>query len=134
MSIVKRLFIFVLIIASILPVSAQETDPVIIFRGKHHSFGKFTQKTPKKRVVFPFKNVGTSPLVIDHVTTHCSCTTVTYTKSPVKPGETGYVIVTYIGKDESGYRYGYFSRQVTVATNGKPQFIRLFIEGELIEE
>jgi|GEM_PF-1523448 hypothetical protein len=45
-------------------------------------------------VVYRFTNSGTQPLLIESVSSSCSCSVPDYTKAPVKPNETGYIKLT----------------------------------------
>lgn len=65
---------------------------------------------PAAEVVFKFTNNGTTPIVIKSANASCGCTTPTYTKTPVMPGESGEVKASY-GTEG---RPGYFQKTVTV--------------------
>jgi hypothetical protein len=52
--------------------------------------------------VFSFKNSGTEPLAIQSVSTTCGCVTANWTKTPMKPGETGSVTVTLNTQGKAG--------------------------------
>jgi hypothetical protein len=62
---------------------------------------------------FIFTNVGTEDLEIISVVADCSCTSQDWSKGPVKPGETGYVIATYNSKDDMAR----FLKTITVLHN-----------------
>ena len=73
-------------------------------------------------------NFGTAPLIVNQAVASCGCTVATYTKKPVAPGEKGEVKVTYNGK---GKFEGHFKKSITVRTNGTPELVRLYIEGNM---
>ena len=49
--------------------------------------------------MFTLKNTGTNPLVVDNVSTSCGCTSVDYSKEPVRPGNSILLNVTYKADD-----------------------------------
>lgn len=95
-----------------------------------HNFGTFSEKDPVVKCVFEFTNTGDKPLIINQAVASCGCTVPTYTKTPIKPGEKGSIAVTYNGK---GRFPGHFKKTITVRSNGTPEMIRLYIEGEMQE-
>lgn len=109
----------------------QAKTPHIVFDEREHDFGRFsaTGADTLKQHAFTFKNTGEAPLVIQHVATGCGCTTPTYSKEPVPPGEQGQIIVAYRGENQLP---GFFRKSVTVYVNDPRRYIRIFIKGELI--
>ena len=104
----------------------------IKFETLNHDFGTFSANDPVVKCVFKFTNVGDAPLIIHQAIASCGCTVPTYTKEPVKPGESGQIEVTYNGK---GKFPGRFTKNITVRTNGKETAtVRLTITGEMKEE
>ena len=95
-----------------------------------HNFGTFSEKEGTVTCVFNFTNVGDQPLVINQAVASCGCTVPTYTKEPIKPGESGQIKVTYNG---AGKFPGHFKKSVTVRTNGKAEMTRLYVEGDMTE-
>lgn len=109
---------------------AQTKQAEIKFEKVLYNFGKFSEKEPVQKCVFKFTNTGTAPLVINQAVASCGCTIPTYTKTPVKPGESGEIKVTYNGK---GSFPGHFKKTITVRTNGATEMTRLYIEGTIEE-
>lgn len=95
-----------------------------------HNFGTFSEKEGTVTCVFNFTNVGDQPLIINQAVASCGCTVPTYTKEPIKPGESGQIKVTYNG---AGKFPGHFKKSVTVRTNGKVEMTRLYVEGDMTE-
>lgn len=95
-----------------------------------HNFGSFSEKDAKVSCVFTFTNVGDAPLIINQAVASCGCTVPEYPKTPVKPGESGEIKVTYNGK---GKFPGHFKKMITIRTNGKAEMTRLYIEGDMTE-
>lgn len=125
----KKFFIVLLTLATIaISASAQAQ---IKFDKVSHDFGKFSENNAVQTCTFTFTNAGDKPLVINQAVASCGCTVPTYTKEPIKPGETGKITVKYNG---AGKFPGHFKKSITVRTNGSPEMTRLYIEGEMTEE
>lgn len=125
----KKIFLTTLFfVSSILMVLAQGTAE-ITFDKTTHSFGSFSESNPKVTCKFQFKNTGDGPLVIHQAIASCGCTVPRYPKEPIKPGESGEVIVTY---DGTGKFPGHFRKSITLRTNGKKEITRLYIEGDMM--
>lgn len=95
-----------------------------------YDFGDFSESSAVQKCNFSFTNVGDQPLVINQAVASCGCTVPTYTKTPIKPGEKGSIVVTYNGK---GKFPGHFKKTITVRTNGVPEMTRLYVEGNMEE-
>lgn len=108
--------------------SKAENYAEITFDTLRHDFGKFSKLDPIVKCAFTFKNTGTAPLVIHQAFASCGCTVPTYTKEPVKPGETGIIDITYNGTDKFP---GHFSKTVTIRSNAINEVVRLVIEGTM---
>lgn len=77
-----------------------------------HNFGTFSESTPVQKCTFTFTNTGNAPLVINQAVASCGCTVPEYTKSPVAPGQTGKITITYNGK---GKFPGHFKKALPYA-------------------
>mgnify|MGYP003408275530 FL=1 len=95
------------------------------------NFGTFPASEPIRKYSFNFTNVGTSPLIINQAFASCGCTVPSYTKDPIKPGESGTIDVTYNG---TGLIPGRFSKTITIRSNAKNRIVRLVIEGEMTDK
>lgn len=91
------------------------------------SFGKFDWQEEQK-ATFTLTNTGDKLLVIQGVTTSCGCTTVAYSKEPVRPGKETVIEVGY--KAESP---GYFNKTITVYCNAEISPLTLKISGNAEE-
>ena len=109
-------------------VTKAENYAEIKFDTLRHNFGKFSKNNPIVKCSFKFKNTGTAPLVIHQAFASCGCTVPTFTKEPIKPGETGVIDVTYNGTDKFP---GHFQKTVTVRSNAVSEVTRLIIEGDM---
>lgn len=134
-------FFILLTLCSVLPFSpmgerymgvlrAQEqTEKVPDFEFNHQTYD-FGQVVEKVSHTFTFTNTGDAPLVLKHVATGCGCTTTEYTTTPIEPGKTGKVVVSF---NPTTQRAGTFRRSVTVYTNSPKNYTRLFIKGEVVK-
>ena len=109
-------------------VTKAENYAEIKFDTLRHNFGKFSKNNPIVKCSFKFKNTGTAPLVIHQAFASCGCTVPTFTKEPIKPGESGVIDVTYNGTDKFP---GHFQKTVTVRSNAVSEVTRLIIEGDM---
>jgi len=93
--------------------TAEMGEPKLVVIGdKTHDFGDL-KLNEKVNHTFVVKNEGTADLVILEARASCGCTVPdNYTKTPIKPGETGNIPVEY--NATSG---GVQTKTVTVTTN-----------------
>lgn len=75
---------------------------------------------------FTFKNTTKQTILITDVKASCGCTATNYTKTPIKPGETGSVTATYNAANP-----GNFTKTVTVTTNDSSVNKVLTIKGKV---
>ncbi len=71
------------------------------FEENEYNFGEISEGD-KVEHIFKFKNVGDAALVISDIKTSCGCTTPSYTKDPIVPGESGEIMVRFNSKGKSG--------------------------------
>ncbi|MDO4172953.1 MAG: DUF1573 domain-containing protein [Prevotellaceae bacterium] len=104
-------------------------EPKIKFDKTTHNYGKFKKSDGPQNCVFTFTNTGDEDLVIYRAVASCGCTVPKFTKAPIKPGATGTISVQYnASRIQLG---GHFKKSITVNTNGKPELVRLFVEGDM---
>lgn len=132
----KKIVMAILLLVCGFSVALAQTDGTakqaeIKFDKVIHNFGKFSETSPVVSCVFTYTNVGNAPLIINQAMASCGCTVPEYTKTPVQPGKTGQLKVTYNG---AGKFPGHFKKSITVRTNGKIEMTRLYIEGDMEEE
>lgn len=109
-------------------VTMMAQQPVITFSKVEHDFGKINEEDGRVSTIFEFKNEGMEPLVLSNVRASCGCTTPTWTRTPIEPGQTGNITVTY---NPNG-RPGKFSKTITVTSNASTPTSKLRIFGEVI--
>lgn len=98
----------------------------INFSKTEHNFGQQPVGKPVS-YEFEFTNAGTKPLVLTDVKASCGCTTPSWTKEPVMPGQKGSIKAQY-----NMAREGNFRKSVTVKT-ADGETITLYISGDAFQ-
>lgn len=114
-----------LLLASFASLAAQ---PIAKFSSLRHEFGTLLWNDAKT-VDFIITNGGTRELRIKEVHPDCGCTTAHYTQTPIAPGKTGVISITF---DAS--MLGQFEKQVAVYTNADTQPRYITIGGDVVRE
>lgn len=96
--------------------------------GDSHNFGD-VQEAGQIEHIFKFKNSGIEPLVLSDVRASCGCTTPSWPKEPVLPGETKDIKVQY----NTAGRPGNFNKTITITSNATEPTTRLTITGNVIK-
>ena len=120
--------IFSTLCMALVAVAMMAQQPVITFEKTEHDFGKINEGDGRVSVDFVFKNEGMAPLVLSNVRASCGCTTPSWTKEPVEPGQSGTITVTY---NPNG-RPGRFQKTVTITSNASEATKKVYIKGEVI--
>lgn len=125
-------FVFALFVsaASFAQTNTQQAKPTNVaafqwLQPETKDFAKIGQGTPVT-ATFKFKNTGKIPLVISGVQASCGCTTPDYSKEPIAPGESGFVMATYNAANP-----GAFHKSVTVSANVDGGSVVLYLKGEV---
>lgn len=100
--------------------------PAIAFENTEHDFGKILQGE-QVSYTFKFKNVGNAPLIISSIEKTCGCTTPEFSKQPIKPGESGKIVVTYDSKGHKGFQ----NKRLIVKANTNPSESILRIKAQV---
>lgn len=106
-------------------------EPQIVFNEISHDYG-IIDSASNGYCEFIFKNEGLKDLIIYDAKGSCGCTTPEWTKTPIKPGETGVIKVLYDTK-----KVGFINKSVNVftnATNYQNGVITIRIKGEVIRK
>jgi hypothetical protein len=85
----------------------------IQFREETFDFGVVREDGGPVMHEFVFRNQGDQPIIITDARASCGCTTPSWSKEPVLPGETGHVQARFSPKG----RPGHFSKSVNIITN-----------------
>lgn len=102
-------------------VNAAAESPIMTFEKTEHDFGTITQGENVSHI-FKFKNTGKTDLLISDAKGSCGCTVPEFPRTPIKPGESGEMKVTF----SSAGRNGMQSKTVNIVTNtttGKEQLM-----------
>ena len=100
--------------------------PVMKFEKETHDFGKI-RSGDKVTYEFKFTNNGKSPLIIKDAVATCGCTKPEWPTTPIKPGETGAIKVTF----NSAGKMGLQDKQITITANTNPAQNLVHLIGEV---
>ena len=93
------------------------------FEKETHDFGKIPLNKPAS-YEYKFTNAGDEPIIIKQVEPTCGCSVAEFTNTPVKPGESGTIKVTY-----NAATSGPFTKSFIVKSNTKTPVKTLTIKG-----
>jgi hypothetical protein len=93
-------------------VPADGKYPTMTFQKEEYDFETIKQGD-KVSTDFQFKNTGEADLIITSARGSCGCTVPDYPKTPIKPGETGNIKVSFDSKGKQGKT----SKTVTILCN-----------------
>jgi hypothetical protein len=97
--------------------------PEITFTSLEHDYGTIPQGA-NGDCVFNFKNTGNEPLILSDVRKSCGCTTPTWSKEPILPGQKGVINIGY-----NTNNVGTFSKTITVISNATNSSVVITIKG-----
>ena len=95
------------------------------FEKETHDFGSIPQNKPAS-YDFKFSNTGDAPIIITEVKPACGCSVAEFTRTPIKPGDSGVITVTY-----NAAAKGPFTKQFTVKSNTKTPIKTLTVKGSV---
>lgn len=122
----NRLLHIVLLLA-VMSLNAM-AQPQVTLLERQHDFGVILEENGKVTCQMRVVNTGTEPLIIVKAQAGCGCTAVGYPETPIEPGDTASLSITY---NPSG-RPGQFSKEVLLVTNTIPRRNTLEIIGNVI--
>ena len=93
------------------PVAKVMKNSEMKWKTETHDFGTIEKGKPAT-YTFTFTNTTKETVLLTAVKPSCGCTAANYTKTPVKPGESGTVDATYNAANP-----GSFQKTITVTTN-----------------
>lgn len=102
--------------------AAAATDS-IVFNQLEIDYGTIEQGSDGE-VEFKFTNKGQAPIVLSNVRASCGCTTPSWPRNPILPGEEGIVKVKY-----NTNIVGSFNKSITVTSNAKNPNVTLRVKG-----
>ncbi len=107
-----------------LPFFPGNTPPPVVewLDPKEYDFGEIGHNRPVS-VVFSFRNISDSPLLLQTVRTTCGCTAASWTEAPVPAGGKGEVRIEY-----DAWQQGGFDKKIKVFFDKqrKPETLRIF--------
>ena len=106
--------------------AAAGDGPIMKFEKETHDFGKI-KAGDKVTYEFKFTNTGNSPLIISDARASCGCTTPVWPRTPIKPGESSGIKVTF----NSAAKMGLQDKQITVTANTNPAQNIVHLIGEV---
>ena len=106
--------------------SATAEGPTMKFEKETHDFGKIKQGD-KVTYEFKFTNAGKSPLIIKDAIASCGCTKPEWPSTPIKPGESGAIKVTFDSRSKMGLQ----DKQITITANTNPAQNLVHLIGEV---
>ncbi|WP_462264987.1 DUF1573 domain-containing protein [Mucilaginibacter sp.] len=113
-------------VVSTTPAGAAADAPVMKFKDITHDFGK-VKAGAVVSYAFEFTNNGKSPLIISNAQASCGCTTPEWPHTPVAPGSTGKIKVSF----NSAGRAGLQDKQITMTANTNPAQTMVHLIGEV---
>ncbi|MBI3518312.1 MAG: DUF1573 domain-containing protein [Bacteroidetes bacterium] len=84
-----------------------------------------------KKIKYYVKNISSTPLIIDSVSSSCVCTIAEYPRKPILQNDSGLIIANFESK--KGLQ-GYFSKSVVMLANTNPAFTVLNFKGNLLSD
>ena len=97
------------------------------FEKRVHDFGIIIQGE-KVAYTFNYKNTGGSDLIIKSAQGSCGCTVPTFSKEPIKPGESGEIEVVFNSSGRKGNQH----KTISIFTNAQPNKEVLTITGQIV--
>jgi hypothetical protein len=101
--------------------------PFMKFEKDIHDFGKI-KGGDKVDYDYKFTNTGKSPLIITDAIASCGCTKPSYPKTPIKPGESGVIHVTFNSAGKTGLQ----DKLITITANTNPAQNVVHLIGEVL--
>lgn len=103
-----------------------EKMPVITFETTTYDFGDVVEGE-RLTYSFKFKNTGKSNLIIYSSEATCGCTTSQPPKAPIRPGESGEILVTFNSEGQKGN----VQKRILVGANTYPAETILMIKANV---
>lgn len=101
--------------------------PIMAFDETEYNFGTLIQGE-KVTHKFKFKNTGEGNLVIASVKPSCGCTSPKWSREPIKPGEEGYIELTFDSSNKNGIQ----NKNARVLANTDPNEHVLYIRCDVV--
>tara|TARA_B110000037_G_C17003996_1_gene458463 strand:- start:379 stop:813 length:435 start_codon:yes stop_codon:yes gene_type:complete len=122
----KHLFLLLFLGLNLSNVAFAQGNAEMSFAEEKFNFGELDEG-PKVNHEFMFTNTGKEALVLSNVKASCGCTTPSWPKDPILPGEEGKILVTY----NTARRIGSFNKSITITSNATETSKVLYISGKV---
>lgn len=122
----KRYFLLSVLFLAFTQLTFAQDGAEISFTEEKFSFGEI-EEGPKVSHEFKFVNTGNEPLILSNVKASCGCTTPSWPKEPILPGEEGTILVTY----NTAKRVGSFNKSITITSNAITTTKVIYITGKV---
>jgi hypothetical protein len=119
---ITTVFILLLLVGS---TAYAQKGALISAEVQTHDFGSIAEVDGLATYRFTIKNTGVAPLVINRITASCGCTQPDWSKTPIAPGASSEIKVSYNPKG----RPGPFYKSIAVYSNAKNERLTLYIKG-----
>lgn len=130
----KRVLLSLFCASSMLLAFPKDSDEgALQFRTTSHDFGNIKSTNGSVSYEYKFVNEGKAPVAILMVTNGgCGCTTPSYPRKPIAPGDSGVVKITF----DPAHRQGEFNREVKVryTSEKKNHLLKLRFSGVIVPE
>lgn len=121
---VKELYWNVIQGKEIIRDNIEKTRTKVYIKHTNISLGQFNWQQ-EQQVKFTLKNTGDNLLIIENVSTSCGCTSVSYSKEPIRPRNSAILNVSYKADHPE-----HFNKTITVYCNADSSPILLRIAGD----
>lgn len=123
----KKLFFSLTALVLSAGVFAQaKSDELAKFSTETIEQGKLQQSVPEV-ATFVVTNIGSKDLIIEQANPTCGCTIGEFTKTPIKPGQTGTITAKY-----NAAGLGAYEKHMTVKFAGADDMKSITIKGEVL--
>jgi hypothetical protein len=106
--------------------SSPSNKPIMKFDTLIYDYGEIPYKGDGN-CTFKITNVGSTPLVINEVTTSCGCAAVDWPRKPIMKNESADIIIKYDTR-----RPGNFNKSIVIKSNAENTPITLEIKGTVL--
>lgn len=97
------------------------------FEESAYDFGQVKEGAQVKHT-FVLKNAGDAPVILSKVTASCGCTQPEFSKSPILPGETSNIQVTFNSEGQVGKQ----QKIITIQSNASNGLTTVQLKGEVL--
>lgn len=123
----KTIFTILIMVFGAFTVVTAQNKPQFQFESEVIDYGEIKKGSDGLRI-FKFKNVGSAPLIIDHVYSSCGCAVPSWTKTPIAAGGTGEIQVLY-----NTDIVGPIRRTISINSNANEPTKAVKIKGKVVE-